>query len=129
MRQFSSVRLGDVVVAEHHGRISGLGKVQDDERADRPGVCTCTVRHDLDRGLALLRGLDQVPKLPAHHANAADDAMDDRFVDHGPQPRPLMAGQDFLPGLADFKQALDLIGVQLYRTVSEDLPRVVRGLQ
>ncbi len=56
-------------------------------------MCTRTARHDLDGGLTLLRSLDQVPELPAHHANAADDAMDDGFVDHGPQPRPVFAGQ------------------------------------
>ena len=59
-----------------------------------------------------------MPELPAHHANAADDAMDDCLVDHGPQPRPVIAGQDLLPGQADFKQALDLLGVQLYRARS-----------
>ena len=37
--------------------------------------------------------------------------------------------RNFLPGQADFKQALDLIRVQLYRPVPECLPRVVRGLQ
>jgi hypothetical protein len=59
----------------------------------------------------LLRGLGQVPELPAHHANPANDAMDHRLIDCGPQPRPVVAGQDFLPGLADFKQAFDLIRV------------------
>ena len=92
-------------------------------------MCARTVGHDLDGGLTLLRGLDQVPELPAHHANAADDAVDDGFVDHGPQPRPVFAGQDLLPGQADFKQAFDLIRVQLYRPIPERLPGVIRGLQ
>src|SRR2546430_3744904 len=48
-----------------------------------PGMCTRTVGHDLDGGLTLLRGYDQVPELPTHNANAADDAMDDGFVDYG----------------------------------------------
>jgi hypothetical protein len=55
--------------------------------------------------------------------------VNDGFIDHGPQPRPVFAGQDFLPGQADFKQALDLIRVQLYRPVPERLAGVVRGLQ
>jgi hypothetical protein len=55
--------------------------------------------------------------------------VDDGFVDHGPQPWPLIAGQDFLPGQADFKQAFDLIRVQLYRPIPERLAGVVRGLQ
>lgn len=113
----------------HHGRVADLGKVQDDERPDRPGVCACTVRHDPDRGPTLLRGFDQVSELRAHHANAADDAMDHCLVDYGPQPGPVIAGQDFLSGLADFKQALHFIGVQLYRPVPEDLAGVVRGLE
>ena len=68
-------------------------------------------------------------ELPAHHLGAADDAMDHRLVDHGPEPRPVIAGQDLLPGQADFNQALDLIRIQLYRPVPEDLAGVVRGLE
>jgi hypothetical protein len=111
------------------GRIGGLREVQDDERTRGPGMCTRAVGHDLDSGLTLLRGLDQVPELPAHHANAADDAVDDGFIDHGPQPRPVFAGQDFLPGQADFKQALGLIRVQLYRPVPERRTGVILGLE
>jgi hypothetical protein len=33
--------------------------------------------------------------------------MDDRFVDHGPQPWPVIAGQDLLPGLAGLRGQLD----------------------
>src|SRR5215472_18131427 len=31
----------------HHGRVSWLWKVQDDERARGSGVCACTEGHDL----------------------------------------------------------------------------------
>ena len=55
--------------------------------------------------------------------------MDDRLVDHRPEPRPVIAGQDLLPGQADFNQAFDPIGVQLSRPVPEDLAGVVRGLE
>jgi hypothetical protein len=55
-------------------------------------VCPRAIRHDLDRRPTLLRGLDQVPKLPAHHADAADDAMDHRLVDHGPYLLPAHGG-------------------------------------
>ena len=41
--------------------------------------------------------------------------MDHRLIDYRPQPRPVIAGQDFLPSQPDFKQALDLIRVQFYR--------------
>jgi hypothetical protein len=50
----------------HHGGVGGLVEVQDDERAYRPGVCTCTIGRDLNGGLALLGGLDQM----AEPANA-----------------------------------------------------------
>src|ERR1039458_3659875 len=113
----------------HHGGVGGLFEVQDDECADRPSVCTCTVRHDLDGRLALLSGVGQVAELLVHHARAADDTVDDRLVDDGPEPRPVIAGQDLLPGQADFNQAFDSIGVQLYRPVPEDLAGVVRGLE
>ena len=96
----------------HHGRVGGLVEVQDDERPDRPGMRTRPVGHDLDRGLPLLCGLGQMAELPAHHADAADDTMDNRLVDHGPQPRPVLAGQDLLPGQADFHAALDLLAIQ-----------------
>ena len=33
--------------------------------------------------------------------------MDHRLIDYGPEPRPVIAGQDYLPGLADFKQVSD----------------------
>ena len=79
--------------------------------------------------LPLLGGVGQVAELPAHHLGAADDAVDHCLVDRGPEPRSAIASQDLLPGQADFKQALDLIRVQLYRPVPEDLPRVVRRLQ
>jgi len=32
-------------------------------------------------------------ELSAHHANAADDAMDHCFIDYGPQPRPVIAAR------------------------------------
>ena len=79
--------------------------------------------------LPLLGGVGQVAELPAHHLGAADDAVDHCLVDRGPEPRSAIASQDLLPGQADFKQALDLIRVQLYRPVPEDIPRVVRRLQ
>jgi hypothetical protein len=34
-------------------------------------------------------------ELPAHHFGA-DNAVDDRLVDHSPQPRPVIAAQDLL---------------------------------
>ena len=55
--------------------------------------------------------------------------MDHCLIDYGPQPRPVIAGQNLLPGQADFKQALHLLRIQLDRPVPEDLPRVVRCLQ
>ena len=54
----------------HHVRVGGLGVIQDDERAGSPSVRSSPVRHHLKRRLALLRALDQVPELPAHHGNA-----------------------------------------------------------
>jgi hypothetical protein len=50
-----------------------------------------------------------VAEPPTHHLGASDDAVTDCLVDDGPQPRPVLAGQDLLPGRADFKQAFDLI--------------------
>ncbi len=76
----------------HHSGVGGLREVQDDERTGGAGVSARTVGHDLDGGLTLLSALSQVPQLPAHHADASDGAMDDRLIDHGPQPRPVIAG-------------------------------------
>jgi hypothetical protein len=49
----------------HDVGVGGLVEVQDDERADRSGVCTCTVGDDLNGGLAPLGRLDQVAELPS----------------------------------------------------------------
>ena len=70
-----------------------------------------------------------MPELPAHHLGASHDTPDDGFIDDRPQPRPVLAGQDLLPGQTDFKQALDLIGIQLYWPVPEDIPRIRLGLE
>jgi hypothetical protein len=44
-------------------------------------------------------------------------------------PRPVVTGQDLLPGRADLKQAFDLIGIQLDRSAPEDFARVILGLE
>ena len=64
--------------------VGGLLVVQDDERTRGPGVCACTVRHDLDGGLTLLSRVGQIAELTAHHLGVSDDAADDGFVDDRP---------------------------------------------
>jgi hypothetical protein len=66
------------------GGVGRFREVQDDERTGGPGVCTCTVGHDLDGGLALLGSFGQVAELPAHYFGTSHSTMNDRFVDHGP---------------------------------------------
>jgi len=73
--------------------------------------------------------LGKVPQPPAHHAHASDRAVDDRLIDHGPQPRPVIASQDLLPGQANFDTALDFIYVKLSRTVPERRAGVILGLE
>ena len=55
--------------------------------------------------------------------------MDDRLIDHGPQPRPVIASQDLLPGQASFDAALDFIYVKLSGTVPERRTGVILGLE
>ena len=110
----------------------GSVEVQDDERTRGPGVCTCTVRHDLDSGLTLLSRVGQIAELTAHHLGASDDAADDGFVDDRPEPRPVIAGQDLLPShgfalllslsMAQFMVVLD------FTIVNVALPSIQRDL-
>lgn len=67
--------------------------------------------------------------LAKRKGDVADDAVDNRLVDYSPKPRPVIAGQDLLPGQADFNPAFDVIGVRLYRSVPDDLAGVVPGLK
>ena len=93
-------------------RVCRFWEVQDDEGPGRPGVCTCTERHDLERGLALLGAVDEVPELLVHDFWAAHRAADDRLVEDCPQTRPVLARQDALAFHADLHSALDVIPVQ-----------------
>src|SRR5207248_2595153 len=113
----------------HHSGVGGLREVQDDERTRRASVSSRAVGHDLNGGLALLSGLSQMPQLSAHHADTSDRAMDDRLIDHGPQPRPVIASQDLLPGQTNFDTALDFIYVKLSRTVPERRAGVILSLE
>ena len=75
----------------------------------------------------MLSGLGHMTELPAHHANAADDTVDNRVIDHAPQPRSVLARQYILPGEADLHPALDLLTIEFPKPVSEDLPREICG--
>ena len=53
-----------------------------------------------------------------HHVGASDEMADDRLVDYGPE-RPVLAGQYFLPGEADFEGAVDFVAVKFSGAVAE----------